>query len=259
MTPLDKAKELMDAQPESSGARMAFYERVADGELFLVLEEEPKGETVKPALFAVDGRDYALVFDTSERLTEFTQNPTPYLSASGRQITGLLAGQGIGIGLNLAVAPSSTLLPASAIAWLQNTLGAGPEQRQAKPKTILPPGDLPESLIRAFDAKLATMAGLARVAYLCQMEFEGQPKSHVFAFVDALAEAEPAIAAAMAEALKFSGVEAGTLDVIFLPAQNPMAAQLAKTALRFDLPLPEAKQIERVAPGSDPDKPPILR
>ncbi|MFD1344812.1 SseB family protein, partial [Litorisediminicola beolgyonensis] len=73
--------------------------------------------------------------------------------------------------------------------------------------------------------------------------------------------AEAALARAVNEALVFSGVEAGALDVTFVADSDPLAARLARVGLRFDLPIPEEPQ-ERAAPsapGSDPSKPPKLR
>lgn len=260
MTPLDTAQAAMDAAPEDTTKRMAFYERVADSELFLVLETEPTADKIQPALFPVEDEHYALVFDSESRMAEFTQNPTPFLAMAGRQITAMLAGQDIGLGLNLAVAPSSMLLPASAVQWLHDTLGTAPEASEATPSAIYPPGQLPETLITALDTKLATMAGLAKFAYLAEIEYENRPRTHVMAFIDAIPDAEPAIASAISEALTFSGIEAGSLDVIFLSATNKLSASLAKNGLRFDLPeLPEQQTRTMEAPGSNPDKPPILR
>lgn len=260
MTPLDTAQSAMDAAPEDTTKRMAFYERVADSELFLVLETEATNDKIQPALFPVEDEHYALVFDTEERMSEFTQAPTPFLAAAGRQITAMLAGQNIGLGINLAVAPSSMLLPASAVDWLHQTLGTAPETTEATPSAIYPPGQLPETLVTALDTKLATMAGLAKFAYLAEIEYENRPLTHVMAFIDAIPDAEPAIASAISEALTFSGVEAGSLDVIFLSATNELSGALAKNGLRFDLPdLPEQQTRTIEAPGSNPDKPPILR
>ncbi|MDR6264448.1 SseB family protein [Roseobacter sp. N2S] len=260
MTLLDTAHAAMEAAPEDTTKRMAFYERVTDSELFLVLETEPVDDKFIPAVFEVEAEKYALVFDTDARMSEFTQAATPYLAASGRQITAMLAGKGIGLGVNLAVAPSSMLLPATAVDWLQQTLGAGPEAQEATPSAIYPPGQLPETLISALDAKMATMAGMAKYAYLAQIEYENRPRSHVLAFIAAIPEAESAMASAISEALTFSGIEAGSLDVIFLTAQNPLSGSLAKHGLRFDLPEPPKQKERRVEiPGSDPDKPPILR
>lgn len=260
MTPLDTAQAAMDAAPNDTTKRLAFYERVADSELFLVLETEPIADKIQPALFPVEDEEYALVFDNESRLAEFTQNPTPFLAMAGRQITAMLAGQNIGIGLNLAVAPSSMLLPASAVQWLHDTLGSSPEASEAIPIAIFPPGQLPETLITALDTKLATMEGLAKFAYLAEIEYERRPRSHVLAFIDAIPDAEPAIASAVSEALKFSGIEAGSLDVIFLSATNKMSSLLSKKGLRFDLPTrTNFETVKMEAPGSNPNKPPILR
>ena len=260
MTPLDTAQAAMNAAPEDTKKRLAFYERVADSELFLVLKTEPTTEKIQPALFPVEDESYALVFDSESRLVEFTQNPTPFLATAGRQITAMLAGRNIGLGLNLAVAPSSILLPASAVQWLHKTLGSTPETSEATPTAVFPPGQLPETLIAALDTKLTTMEGLARFAYLAEIEYENRPRTHVMAFIDAIPDAEPAIASAISEALTFSGIEAGSLDVIFLSSTNKLSASLAKKGLRFDLPVPpklETRTIE--VPGSNPNKPPILR
>ena len=65
----------------------------------------------------------------------------------------------------------------------------------------------------------------------------------------------------MAEALTFSGIEAGALDVAFFRASEPMAARLTQQGLRFDLPQPveAVQEVLRMAPGSDPARPPKLR
>lgn len=260
MTPIDQAHADMQADPDNDAARMQFYERVASSELFLVLAGDAGNDTAMPALFEVEACRYALVFDTQERMVEFTDTPTPFLAVSGRGVVAMLTGRDIGLGLNLGVAPSSTLLPAESVEWLENTMGEGPEPEDARPTAVYGPGNLPDQLIRAFDAKLATMAGLARAAYLAQMDYDNRARAHVLAFVDAIEPAEREMARAIAESLRFSGIEAGALDVVFLKSSDPICAQLAKVALRFDLPEPETVVVpEPVAPGSDPEHPPILR
>ncbi|MBE9477359.1 MAG: SseB family protein [Proteobacteria bacterium] len=260
MTPLDQAHGAMEAAPDTDALRLGFYERLADSELFLLLEEEPVGDIAKPMIFPVEDQQFALVFDREERLVEFTRTPSPFISLSGRMIATMLNGQGIGLGVNLSVAPSSILLPDTAVTWLAETLAVKPEQAQAKPVAIHAPGALPEGLIRSLDTKLATMAGLAKAAYLAEVDYNDAPRTHVIAFVGAIEQAQDAITSAISEALTFSGVEAGTLDVMFLRASDPICVQFAKVALRFDLPEllePKARAVE--APGSNPDKPPKLR
>ena len=114
--------------------------------------------------------------------------------------------------------------------------------------------------LQALDTKLALARGLARTAYLVGTTSESGAKGHLLAFIDAKDEARGALAKAAGEALTFSGLDAGVLDVGFFAAQDSSAAALARHGLRFDLPAaPEPARAVPVAPGSDPNKPPILR
>ncbi|MCY4179225.1 MAG: SseB family protein [Litoreibacter sp.] len=253
MTPLDHAHADMDKSDE---ARLRFYERLADAELFLLLETEPADAQISPKLFPLEDGTLVLAFDREERLAEFAGG-APYAALSGRALAQMLSDEGLGLGLNLEVAPSSIILPGSAITWLNNTLGHGPKDVEAKPEELFSPTDIPEPLLTALDTKLALATGLARSAYLCAVRYEGGAQSHMLAFINPLPGAEPALARAVNEALVFSGVEAGALDVAFFAASNPMAAKLAKAGLRFDLPEPE-KPNAPSAPGMDPEKPPRL-
>lgn len=260
LTPLDTAHQAMVAAPEDDAVRLRFFERLADCELFLMLEEEAQGETVRPQTFATEEGQFVLTFDREERLSQFAGAAVPYAALSGRAIAGMLQGQGIGLAVNPEVAPSSILIPAAAVDWLVATLGHAPDELEQRIAELMPPGQLPEALLQALDAKLATATGLAHAAYLAEAAFEGGARGHVLGVVDAQPGAETALAQAVSEALTFSGIEAGWLDVTFLAASDPVAAQLARVGLRFDLPKPDAPdRIERAAPGSDPDKPPILR
>lgn len=259
-TPLDAAHAAMTANDADDAARLRFYERLADSELFLLLTEEPQDENVSPEVFEVQDQSFVLVFDREERLAEFVGKTAPYAALSGRIVASLLAQQGMGLGLNLEVAPSSILIPPQAIAWLDETLGNAPDEAEARIQEITPPVGMPESLLGGLDAKLATAAGLAHSAYLVGVVYENGIRTHLLAFVDTVPGAEGALAKAVSEALTFSGIEAGALDVAFFQASDAMAGSLAKWGLHFELPQPEdAQELGRAAPGSDPAKPPILR
>ncbi|RPE67456.1 type III secretion system (T3SS) SseB-like protein [Pacificibacter maritimus] len=259
ITPIDLAHAAMEAAPNDDTERLRFFERLADGELFLLLEKEHQGDApIEPRVFPVEDQSYVLVFDREERLAEFAGS-APYAALSGRVLAGMLAGQGIGLGVNLTVAPSEILLPPDAMDWLKNTLDHAPSEAEAKPEEITPPHGLPERLITALDAKLAIAGGLARVAYLAGVTYEGGAKSHLLAYVDTVPGADGALAQLVAEALTFSGIEAGALDVAFFDASDPLCATLARHGLRFDLPEPEQQSSGPSAPGMDPSKPPILR
>ncbi|MBA86257.1 SseB family protein [Thalassobius sp. S69A] len=258
-TPLDIAHAAMAENDADDAARLRFYERLADSELFLLLTEEPTDENVSPEVFELDGQSFVLVFDREERLAEFVGKTAAYAALSGRIIAGLLAQQNMGLGLNLEVAPSSILIPPDAIQWLNETLGNAPDEAEAKIQEVTPPVGMPESLLSGLDAKLATATGLAHSAYLVGVLYETGVRTHLLAFVDAVPGAEGALAKAVSEALTFSGIEAGALDVGFFRASEEMAGTLAKWGLHFELPQPEeAAELQRPAPGSDPDKPPIL-
>ncbi|MBI1415778.1 MAG: SseB family protein [Limimaricola sp.] len=257
-TELDEAHAAMEAAPEDDGARLRFYERLADSELFLVLDAEARGEAITPASFEVEDQEFVLVFDRVERLAGFVGEGADYAAMAGRALAVMLAGQRLGLGLNLAVAPSAMLIPAEAVDWLAATLARGPEARDAQPVEVFAPTGLPEAVVRGLDRKLALAAGMARWAWLAGVAYDDGTRSHLLAFVDALPVAQAALAAAVSEALTFSGIEAGMIDVAFIASSDPMAARLAKVGLRFDLPEP-ARAEAPGAPGMDPDRPPKLR
>ncbi|MDF0599658.1 SseB family protein [Psychromarinibacter sp. C21-152] len=259
-TPIDRAHAAMTAAPGDDAARLRFYERVAEAELVLLLAEEAQGERVEPALFDVEGGRVVLAFDREDRLTGFVGDAAPYAALSGRALTGMLAAEGMGFGLNLEVAPSSILIPADAVAWLAETLGRRPAEVAERPEDIAAPDGVPEALLEGLDRKLGLAAGLAPMAYLASVRYRGGGRGHLLAFVDAADGAEPALAQAVGEALTFSGLEAGALDVGFFAASDPAAAALARHGLKIELPEPEAAQVLAPgAPGMDPETPPKLR
>ncbi len=259
-TPIDIAHAAMQASPDDDSARLRFYERLADAELFLLLSEEAKADKVSPEVFELAEASFVLVFDTEERLAEFVGKTAPYAALSGRVIAQMLASSDMGLGVNLEVAPSSILIPPEAMGWLVDTLDNAPDEVEAKPEIFSSPAGLPEALIMALDQKLSTAAGLARWAYLVGVTYDTGAQSHMLGFVDAIPQAQGALAKAVNEALTFSGIEAGALDVGFFDATDSVAGQLARVGLRFDLP--EAEQPAEyihVAPGRDPAKPPKLK
>ncbi len=257
MTDLDTAHAAMEAAPDDDTARLRFYERLADTELFMLLGAEAAGDQITPELFEIEDQRFTLVFDREERLSQFVGRVAPYAGLPGRALAEMLAGQGIGLALNLEVAPSSMLIPAEAVDWLVATLANAPDETEARLTEVAAP-HVPEAVVTGLDRKLAIAAGLARFAYLAAATYENGTRGHVLAFIDAIPGAETALASAASEALTFSGIEAGMMDVLFVRASDPMAAHLARVGLRFDLPEPIVAQPPG-APGMDPEKPPKLR
>jgi hypothetical protein len=257
VTPLDAAFTAMDASPDDTALRLAWFDKLAASELFLLLEAEAEGDRIRPKVFAVDGADLVLAFDREERLAAFAGDVAPYAALSGRALAQMLAGAGLGLAVNLGT-QAETVLEGEAMEWLTGTLSQAPETVEDRPDEVLPPDGLPDTLLRALDARLATTHGRAALAYLVATRFKDGRRGHLLAFVGAMDGTEGALAQLVGDALSFSGLEAGSLDVGFFKAADPVCAAMAKVGLRFDLPQ-LADPVARAAPGSDPDKPPLLR
>lgn len=260
-TPLDAAHAAMDAAPEDGALRVAFYETLAGADLYISTEAEAApGDALTPAVIELEGSAYLLVFDTEARLAAFCGGPAPYAAMAGRDLALMLAGQATGLALNLDVAPSALLVPPEAVDWLAEVLGeARPEEVQARPVRFDAPLGMPEALLRALDARLARAEGAAEAAWLAAVAYDDGSTGHVLAFTGTRAGAETALAASLAEAAALAGAEGAALDILFLDAADPVAARLARVALRFDLPQPEPAAAPPAPPGSDPSRPPILR
>ncbi len=257
-TPIDAAFRAQAADPEDEGARRRFQERLLDAELLLLLEEEPgDGDRLRPRVFDLEEGSFVLAFDRDDRLAAFFDAPVPFAALSGRRLVELLAGAGLGLGLNLGEAPSATLLPAGAIDWMAEFGAAAPEPA-APPREISAPRVEPR-LIAALDPKLAAMAPVIGAAYLVTALFEGGAARPMLALVGVPEAARPGVAAALAEATRFGALETG-LDVAFPEADAPAMDAIRRLGLEFELPRPEAPvSATPSAPGMDPARPPILR
>lgn len=257
-TMLDRAHEAMSAAPGDTGPRLRFYERLADAELFVLLEAEAADGRLAPRVFPLEEGPVVLAFDREDRLATFAEDVASHAEMTGRQLVPMLAGAGLGLGLNLDVAPSAFLLPAEGVHWLSRLLSARPARRETQPETLAPPAAAPRALLEALDAKLSGLAGLATRAYLAEARYGDGTAGLLLAFEGAPGAAETALARAAGEALIFSGLEEAALDVAFAAPGAPVLDRFARVALRFDLPRPEAPRKPR-APGMDPDAPPRLR
>ncbi|WP_062762958.1 SseB family protein [Falsirhodobacter sp. alg1] len=257
MTPLDQAYAAMAADTKDDNARLTYYGRLADDELVLLVEEEAQGGTITPRVFPLEGGPYVLAFDSEEKLSAFTGSINAYAALPGRVIAQQLAGQQIGLGINLG-ADSAMLLPPDAVDWLAGTLSHGPEAAEAQPTGFQAP-QVPQRLLDGLGQKLARAGGLASHALIAGVSYSDGRNGHLLAFIGAREGAEEALARAASEALTFSGIDAGEMDVVCLP-DGPAARRMAEIGMRLDMPAPVAPEAPAPkAPGSDPDKPPRLR
>ncbi|WP_373354617.1 SseB family protein [Pseudoroseicyclus sp. CXY001] len=252
-TELDTAFAAMEAGGDA--ARLAWYGTLANQILLLLLEGEPEGESVEPRIARVEGAPYALAFDSEEKLAEFAEEVASSAALPGRVLAQMLAGQGLGLAVNLGAA-SAQLLPPSAVTWLVETLTEEAEEIGIHPGVLTPPRALPEGLVAALEGKLAGLAGLAASAWLA----EAEAGRLVLAFLATQPGAERALAGAMREALAFSGAEV-ELDVAFLSGRDGLSAAAEANGVELTLTAPpEPEEPEPVVPpGMDPSKPPKIR
>lgn len=254
MNDLDLAFAEMALTDSAQSAR--FYQILAETPLFLILEHEASGENITPRVFDLPDGAIVLAFDSEERLGDWADGAVPYAMLPGRVIAQQLASLGIGLGLNFG-AVSQTILPPEAMVWLTEMLDVAPEPMDARIETVLPLGPMPPALMAALDMGFA--AGLAQGAYLAAVRYQSGGQGHILGFMGATAEA--ALTRAVAERLVFSNLEAGALDVTFVQAGSKLADMLAARGQALPIPaliLPEAPNA-RPAPGSDPDRPPLLK
>lgn len=261
-TAIDAAFHASQAEPDDTGLYMRLLERIMDAELFLLLAEEPEQDRIDPHLFSMEEGEFILAFDRGERLAEFLDSPAPYIALPGRRLVEMIAGQKVGLALNLGVAPSEMLLPPEAVAWMSQIGSGAPELHEARLTGIAMPRNLPSGLIASLDPKLAAMAGVIAEAHLVEAEFSDGDHALLLVLFGVPEAARGDVAAAIGEAVAFSGTDHARLDVTFLDMEAPSRAQIEAVSVRIELPAhrtaPERR--ERPAePGSDPDNPPRLR
>jgi hypothetical protein len=253
-TPLDLAHAAHEADPENAALRLRFHERILDSELIVPLDAPPEGERLRPSLFALSDGPVVLAFDRDDRMAEFLDGPVEFAALTGRRLVALLAGQGTGLALNLG-APSAALLPPEAVNWLARIAGEAVPEADARARDIGPPGVVPGALLHALGPKLAAMADRIATAHLVSARLADGAPGLLLALGGVPEPARGATAAAVAEAVRFSGLHEAALDVAFPATGSPIAAAVARVGLRLEMPQPAAPE----TPVVDKSKPPRLR
>ncbi len=259
-TAIDIAFRASQASPEDTALYMRLLERIMDAELFLLLSEEPEQDHVEPQVFEMEEGRFILAFDRGERLADFLDCPSPYIALPGRRLVDMMSGQEVGLALNLGVAPSEMLLPPEAVAWMADLGSGAPELHEAKLTGIAMPRHLPSGLMAALDPKLAALGSVIREAHLVEAEFANNDHALLLVLFGVPEDARRDVAAAIGEAVRFSGVEHARLDVTFLDLDAPSRSQIESVSVRIELPQAPAEPTRPLSePGSDPDRPPRLR
>ncbi len=258
LTALDRAHAAAEAAPDDEALRWQVYAALAQSELFVLLECEPDDGPIRPQVFDLDEGRFVLAFDAEERLTEFTGGPAGYAGLPGRALAAMLAPAGLGLALNLG-AVSSRLLPPDALGWLIEALEAEPQPRSEAPvghRAL----DEADRLAAALTPHLPTLAGLVTALHLTEAVYPDASRAPLLTLETPAPEAARPLARMLAEALRFANAGPAEVDIAVVPEGAVELAELRAHALTLTPPAPVSAPVAAPrAPGSDPDKPPILR
>ena len=247
---------LDQAQGDWAAGGLGFYRALADAELFLVLESEALGAVMTPRVFDLSDGPLLLVFDSEERLAGFGDGPVPYAALPGRVIAAQIAGQGLALGLNLGTgAASEMILPAEAITWLMQMLDQAPAEEVEAAVLRFEAPVVPDAVLQALPPVIS-----AGPAWLAGAVFAQGRRGIMLALTGVDPADQARMARAVTEALAFSGLDASELDLVFVAEGGAVVARMGAVGLMFR---PEVRPEPAVAapkpPGSDSDRPPILR
>lgn len=272
-TTLDAAMRAMAARPDDTTARLAFHAELSRTEIFVLLEAEVEGSSMAPRVFDLSDGQAVLGFGSEMKLADFAGEAAAYAALPGRVLVTMLATsqQPLALLIDPDAEHAAYLMP-EALRWLDQTLNAAtPDERQATPERFSAPGIPPavlDMLIPALERRLSGLPGLEAVI-LAAAQWQGEVSGHVLAISGLPETAQPPVARAVVEALSLSGVEAGSLDVIFPPSTAMQAIAAVGLALSPAPYRPSDDQIitpdsqgEHAAganPGLDPARPPRLR
>lgn len=130
---------------------------------------------VAPKMIEIEGKDTLLLFDSEERLAAFIEEPTAFVALPGRAYFEMLAGQDAQIGLNLEVAPSSTLFGVETVSAVGEILSGVAEEVSLDPGAPLivsAPSAAPSGLVGAIAARLNASRAVAAEAWLATVSTE---------------------------------------------------------------------------------------
>ncbi len=256
-TALQTAFDRYAVAPDHASRRVAFLGAFLRAEVHLALDGEGGDDSITPLLRDVEAQSSVVVFDSLENLAAFAAGQADQVTLSGRVLVEMLAGQSLGCVINPTGSVWSYFLDAPTIDWMAEHLAFQPEQA-APDLDALEPASLADlNVVEALDATLPACRDRADHAILAQMQNGDAPQLILF-FIDAVADAEGALSQIVQDMVTFSGVEMPATSVAFAQSGTVLHDRLSRIGLRLDIPQsPKAQPLQ--TPGSDPEKPPILR
>ena len=236
MKQLSKAFEEMSQNPENNDARLNYYGVLADANLFLLLEQEPSNEILEPKFIQLEGKNFALAFDSEESLSEFYGETAAFAQITGRVLAKMLLEENIGLGINLGVSEGELLLPYEVVEWFVNVLDETPDLVQASPKSFLPANAFPEIMFKALQEKLKPAVGLFDEIWICAVEYNEDETSHLICLMGVQNSAQQAIVKSINEVLSFTDIDLGNIDVAHFSYDDEACTKICEIGIKIEFP-----------------------
>ena len=260
MTQLNKAFLEMSQNPENNDARLKYYGVLADTNLFLLLEQEPSNEILDPKFIQLKGNNFALAFDSEEKLSEFYGETAAFAEVTGRVLAKMLLEEKIGLGINLGISEGELLLPWEIIEWFVNVLDEAPNLVQITPKKFLRAEAFPEILVKALQEKLMPAVGLFDEIWICAVEYNEDESSHLICLMGAQNSAQQAIVKSINEVLSFTDIDLGNIDVAHFSYDDEVCTKIREIGIKLEFPkVSKVKNAARYVKNKAALQPPKLR
>jgi len=250
----------MSRNPENSDARLNYYGVLADTNLFLLLEQEPSNEILEPKFIQLEGKNFALAFDSEESLSEFYGEAAAFAEVTGRVLAKMLLEEKIGLGINLGVYEGELLLPWEIIEWFVNVLDEAPNLVQNTPKKFLRAEAFPEVLFKALQEKLMPAVGLFDEIWICAVEYNEDETSHLICLMGVQNSAQQAIVKSINEVLSFTNIDLGNIDVAHFSYDDEVCTKIREIGIKLEFPkVNKVKNAARDVKNKAALQPPKLR
>ena len=250
----------MSRNPENNDARLNYYGVLADTNLFLLLEQEPSNEILEPKFIQLEGKNFALAFDSEESLSEFYGEAATFAEVTGRVLAKMLLEEKIGLGINLGVSEGELLLPWEIIEWFVNVLDEAPNLVQTTPKKFLRAKAFPEVLFKALQEKLMPAVGLFDEIWVCAVEYNEDETSHLICLMGVQNSAQQAIVKSINEFLSFTDIELGNIDVAHFSYDDEVCTKIREIGIKLEFPkVSKIKNAARDVKNKVSLQPPKLR
>ena len=250
----------MSRNPENSDARLNYYGVLADTNLFLLLEQEPSNEILEPKFIQLEGKNFALAFDSEESLAEFYGEAAAFAEVTGRVLAKMLLEEKIGLGINLGVYEGELLLPWEIIEWFVNVLDEAPNLVQNTPKKFLRAEAFPEVLFKALQEKLMPAVGLFDEIWICAVEYNEDETSHLICLMGVQNSAQQAIVKSINEVLSFTNIDLGNIDVAHFSYDDEVCTKIREIGIKLEFPkVNKVKNAARDVKNKAALQPPKLR